>query len=108
MRTLLDTFETATATGSHICFVHKPLDLRLSDFQALCPAGKLPPDILKLTLTHLLLALDYLHTKCHLIHTGEILSRNTIPRPQDMMLLFSVHVSEFCLRYSSEKYSPTH
>ncbi|KAF4627658.1 hypothetical protein G7Y89_g10500 [Cudoniella acicularis] len=77
VRTLLDTFEIATAAGSHICLVHKPLGLRQSDFQALCPACKLPQDLLKLTLTHILLALDYLHTKCRLIHT-DIQTKNIL------------------------------
>jgi hypothetical protein len=70
VRTLLDNFEIGTSAGCHICLVHKPLGLPLSDFQALLPSGKLPQDILKLTLIHVLLALDYLHTDGHLIHTG--------------------------------------
>jgi hypothetical protein len=60
VRTLLDNFEIGTSAGCHICLVHKPLGLPLSDFQALLPSGKLPQDILKLTLIHVLLALDYL------------------------------------------------
>jgi serine/threonine-protein kinase SRPK3 len=52
--------------------VHKPLGLRISDFQALIPGGKLPQDILKLTLKHVLLALEFLHSECHLAHTGKL------------------------------------
>ena len=51
--------------------VHKPLGLRISDFQALIPGRKLPQDILKLTLKHMLLALEFLHSECHLAHTGK-------------------------------------
>jgi non-specific serine/threonine protein kinase len=70
---LLDSFDITTATGSHICMVHKPLGLRMSDFQALIPGGKLPQDILKLALKHVLLALEFLHSECHLAHTGKYL-----------------------------------
>jgi serine/threonine-protein kinase SRPK3 len=71
VRTLLDTFNIDTATGSHICMVHKPLGLRISDFQELVPGERLPQEILKLTLKHVLLALDFLHSKCDLAHTGK-------------------------------------
>ncbi|KAH7333277.1 kinase-like domain-containing protein [Rhexocercosporidium sp. MPI-PUGE-AT-0058] len=65
---LLDSFNNTTDTGSHICMVHKPLGLRISDFQGLIPGGKLPQDILKFTLKHFLLALEFLHSECHLAH----------------------------------------
>lgn len=71
----LDTFEITTSEGCHHCLVHKPLGLRLLDLQNLFPSGKLPENILKLTLTHVLLALDFLHTIAQVIHTGEL------PRP---------------------------
>jgi len=51
--------------------VHKPLGLRISDFQALVPGERLPQVILKLTLKHILLALDFLHSECNLAHTGK-------------------------------------
>jgi len=69
---LLDSFDITAATGNHICMVHKPLGLRISDFQALIPGGKLPQNILKLTLKHVLLALEFLHSECHLAHTGKL------------------------------------
>lgn len=72
VRMLLDSFDITAATGNHICMVHKPLGLRISDFQALIPGGKLPQNILKLTLKHVLLALEFLHSECHLAHTGKL------------------------------------
>lgn len=71
----LDTFKITTSEGYHHCLVHKPLGLRLLDLQNLFPSGMLPENILKLTLTHVLLALDFLHTEAQVIHTGEL------PRP---------------------------
>jgi hypothetical protein len=52
--------------------VHRPLGLRISDFQPLIPGGRLPQDILKLTLKHVLLGLEFLHSECHLAHTGKL------------------------------------
>jgi len=60
--------------------VHKPLGLRISDFQALVPGGKLPQDILKLTLKHLLLALKFLHSECNLTHTGMLPNSHSLFR----------------------------
>ena len=72
VRMLLDLFDITTATGNHICMVYRPLGLRISDFQALIPGGKLSQVILKLTLKHVLLALEFLHSVCHLAHTGKL------------------------------------
>jgi hypothetical protein len=69
---LLDSFDITTATGNHICMVHRPLGLRIPEFQALIPGGKLSQDILKLTLKYVLLALEFLHSVCHLAHTGKL------------------------------------
>jgi hypothetical protein len=63
VRMLLDSFDITTATGNYICMVHRPLGLRISDFQPLIPGGRLPQDILKLTLKHVLLGLEFLHSE---------------------------------------------
>jgi hypothetical protein len=36
------------------------------------PDRKLPEAMLKQILIHLLLALDFLHSECHIIHTGQV------------------------------------
>jgi len=93
---LLDSFDITTDTGSHICMVHKPLGLRISDFQALVPGGKLPQDILKLTLKHILLALEFLHSECNLAHTGKL--SNYLPLFLSSLRLyrsFTVNISNY-------------
>lgn len=72
VRMALDTFEFTTAEGSYQCLVHKPLGMHLSQLQRLFVSGTLPENILKATLTHILLALDFLHTEARLVHTGEL------------------------------------
>ncbi|KAL5328972.1 hypothetical protein ACEPPN_002481 [Leptodophora sp. 'Broadleaf-Isolate-01'] len=90
---LLDSFDITTATGSHICMVHKPLGLRISDFQALIPGGKLPQDILKLTLKHVLLALEFLHSECNLAHT-DIQAKNILMGIDDENVLTEFEEAE--------------
>ncbi|KAF8851478.1 hypothetical protein BDZ45DRAFT_730838 [Acephala macrosclerotiorum] len=90
---LLDSFDIATATGSHIFMVHKPLSLRISDFQSLIPGGKLPQDILKLTLKHVLLALEILHSECHLAHT-DIQAKNILMGIDDENVLTEFEEAE--------------
>jgi serine/threonine-protein kinase SRPK3 len=51
--------------------VHQPLGLQICDFQELIPGEKLPQEILKLILKHILLALEFLHSECDLAHTGK-------------------------------------
>jgi serine/threonine protein kinase len=70
VRTLLDAFEITGSEGSYQCLVHKPLGMSLSDLQARCPSQRLPEHLLKLTLIHVLLMLDFLHTEAQVIHTG--------------------------------------
>lgn len=40
-------------------------------FQRRVPDGKIPGPLLKLFLQHILLGLDYLHSECSIVHTGE-------------------------------------
>ncbi len=74
VRTLLDAFEITGSEGNYQCLVHKPLGMRLSDLQARCPSQRLPEHLLKLTLIHILLMLDFLHTEAQVVHTGNGIS----------------------------------
>lgn len=69
----LDDFEITTPEGCYQCLVHKSLGMRLSDLQDLFPSSKLPENILKLTLIHILFAPDFLHSEAQVIHTGGLL-----------------------------------
>lgn len=68
--TALDSFQIGTIDGFFQCLVHKPLGISLCDLRLQFAAKLLPEKLLKLTLLHLLLALDYLHTEVGMIHTG--------------------------------------
>ena len=70
IRTALDTFEIQGKRGTHRCLVHEPLALPLSDVREMCD-GKLPLDILKPAVGHLLVALDFLHSEANVVHTGK-------------------------------------
>lgn len=73
LRKSLDTFTVQGPNGEHHCLVHEPM---LEDTtQLLCrnPSHRFTEDLLRVFIRCLLLALDYLHTEAHLIHTGKSL-----------------------------------
>jgi serine/threonine protein kinase len=72
VRTALDNFQIGTADGFFQCLVHKPLGISLRDLRLQFATNTLPEKLLKLTLLHLLLALDYLHSEAGIIHTGTL------------------------------------
>ena len=71
VRTMLDNFEAPGLDGPHLCLVYEPMREPLWLFQRRWENGKLPPALLKVYLRFLLRGLDYLHSECHIIHTGE-------------------------------------
>ncbi|RAK72536.1 kinase-like protein [Aspergillus fijiensis CBS 313.89] len=68
-RKALDSFQITSEEGNFGCLVHPTLGISLYDFRAQLRAKVLPESIVKLTLIHLLLALDYLHTDAGIVHT---------------------------------------
>jgi hypothetical protein len=75
VRTALDDFQISSADGSHSyqCLVHPPLATSLFELRNRMKGKVFPEYLLKPTLIHILLALDFLHTEAHVIHTGMIL-----------------------------------
>jgi serine/threonine protein kinase len=71
VRVVLDSFEAVGPGGKHLCLVYEPMREPLWLFQQRMPNGKIPPRLLKVYLGFFLQALDYLHSECHIIHTGE-------------------------------------
>jgi serine/threonine protein kinase len=71
VRTMLDNFEVPGPDGLHLCLVYEPMREPLWLFQQRWENGKLPPALLKVYLRFLLRGLDYLHSKCYIIYTGE-------------------------------------
>ena len=70
VRKALDSFQIDATEGPYHCLVHQPLGISLQDLQNRFRAKVLPEKLVKLTLIHLLLALDYLHSEAGIIHTG--------------------------------------
>ncbi|KAK0629587.1 kinase-like domain-containing protein [Bombardia bombarda] len=69
VRTLSDSFKVTGPDGEHLCLVHPPLWDTVKDLIARNPIGRLPPVVLAAVLQQLFLALDFMHTECHLVHT---------------------------------------
>ena len=70
VRKLLDSFKATSLFGEHQCLVHEPLGMSIETLRQLIPGKKLPEDLLKAFLRHLLQTLDFLHTDAEMIHTG--------------------------------------
>ncbi|PIG85343.1 serine/threonine protein kinase [Aspergillus arachidicola] len=74
VRRAMDDFQISSAGNAHSyqCFVHPPLAMSLCELRNRTIDGVLPEDLLKSTLIHLLLAVDFLHTEAKLVHTSMI------------------------------------
>lgn len=70
IRTLLDTFYIDGPQDKHRCLVHLPLWESVLAFLRRNPIERLPSPVIAVVLHRLFLALDYLHTECHIAHTG--------------------------------------
>lgn len=70
VRTALNTFVIPRPGGDHNCLVQKPMWESWSDLLYRIPSGLFTEDLLKESLKHLFLAMDYLHTECKIVHTG--------------------------------------
>lgn len=73
LRTCLDGFEVTGPEGKHMCLVYEPMREPLWIFQRRFVDRKLPLPIAKAYIYILLVALDYLHSECKVVHTGECL-----------------------------------
>ncbi|CZT11199.1 related to protein kinase [Rhynchosporium graminicola] len=70
VRTIQDSFFTRSRAGKlHQCLVHDLLSNDILSLRYARSDRKLPEAMLKQILIHLLLALDFLHSECHIIHT---------------------------------------
>ncbi|KAJ5162888.1 kinase-like protein [Penicillium coprophilum] len=69
IRTLLDTFYIDGSQDKNRCLVHPPLWESVLAFLRRNPVERLPSPVIAVVLHRLFLALDYLHTECHITHT---------------------------------------
>lgn len=70
MRTALGQFTIERPGGKHLCLVQKPMWDSFGDLLYRNPQHRFTPELLKIGLMQIFLALDYLHTECRLVHTG--------------------------------------
>jgi serine/threonine-protein kinase SRPK3 len=71
IRPALGAFMINSPSGfSHLCLVFEPMREPLIQLQRRLPGQKIPPRLLKVYVDFLLMGIDYLHSKCHIIHTG--------------------------------------
>lgn len=70
IRKALDHFNAPGPDGDHLVIVHAPLWEDMTHFRRRNPAAKFPTRLLRLYLAILLLALNYLHDECQVVHTG--------------------------------------
>jgi serine/threonine-protein kinase SRPK3 len=71
VRTITDSFEATGPFGNHLCLVYEPMREPIWLLQRRFPDERYPPNLLRWTLQYILTGLDYLHSECHVIHTGE-------------------------------------
>ncbi|KAB8225660.1 kinase-like domain-containing protein [Aspergillus novoparasiticus] len=83
VRNTIDSFEITGPKGSHQCVVQEPLLTSLLHFQATLNPMSLTEALLKGALQQIaILALDFLHTEAHVVHT-DIQAKNIIIESSD-------------------------
>ena len=70
VRTLLDSFDLQGPYGDYICMVFNPLYEPLWTLKRRFQGSVLPNDVLRTVIQMVVIGLHYLHTHCHVIHTG--------------------------------------
>lgn len=74
VRCPLDSFTVQHGSARHLSLVLEPLREPLWLYCERFTNDVIPADILKILLQMILRGLDYLHSECHVIHTGSLLS----------------------------------
>jgi serine/threonine protein kinase len=74
IQTMTESFELTGPSGTHTCLVFEPMRETLSLFQFRLKSKRFTLELMKMYLVCLLNGLDYLHSECRIIHTGELKS----------------------------------
>lgn len=72
VRTALDVFTVPRSGGDHHWLVQKPMWDSFRDLLYRNSSHRFSEELLKAGLVQVFLALDYLHTECKLVHTGDV------------------------------------
>ncbi|KKK13213.1 hypothetical protein ARAM_000564 [Aspergillus rambellii] len=86
IRKLLDHFYIQGPHGRHICLVHEPLGISADILVKMSPGHVMSLDDMKPGIRQLLIALDFLHSECHIIHTDLQLKNLLLPGPETSYL----------------------
>ena len=70
IRHLHDHFQIDSKYGKHACLVHEPLGMSLHYVQQCINDRVLRLNLLRPAVRYAIAALDFLHTRAHIIHTG--------------------------------------
>lgn len=81
IRKLLDHFDIEGPHGRHVCLVHEPHGTSADFLVKMFPGHAMTLDDMKPGIRQLLIALDFLHSECHITHTG-----NMPNHPEDLIL----------------------
>lgn len=71
IRSYLDSFEVTGPDGNRLCLTYKPAREPLWIFQKRFEGDRFPLSMAKGYILILLAGLDYLHSQCRVVHTGE-------------------------------------
>ncbi|OGM49815.1 protein kinase [Aspergillus bombycis] len=95
VRRTIDEFQISSADNTHSyqCLVHPPLAMSLCELRNRTIEKLLPEDLLKPTLIHILLALDFLHTEAKIVHT-DIQENNIMLSVEDESILVAFEEAE--------------
>ncbi|KAF1841371.1 kinase domain-containing protein [Cucurbitaria berberidis CBS 394.84] len=86
VRTALDIFTIPRQGGDHRCLVQKPMWDSFRDLLNRNPTHRFTDELLRATLPQVLLALDYLHSECNIVHT-DIKADNIMIEIEDQSIL---------------------
>lgn len=71
VRTAISSFDVEGPDGTHVVLVYEPMRESLQGFRRRFSGNRIPLPLIKAYLKIILMALDYLHSECKVIHTGE-------------------------------------
>lgn len=106
LRTCMDDFEVSGPEGKHLCLVYEPMREPLWIFQTRFVDRKIPLPIAKAYIYFLLVGLNYLHSECKAVHTGECLMHQACPvfhlEFKDLTYLLDLKLGNILINFENE------